>query len=135
MGVAHLFSRCPLTSLTTFCESGWRETGKKRARGEPGHAQLKGVNRLVAAVGAARRGAHQDIDESLRRGVFSTKRDVITPSHPASPFPFRLPSRTGCNNRLSAMSPLAAPNPDLVKDAPSIEKYRYIMGLLIAEKV
>lgn len=98
------------------CESGGGRTGEKRARGRSGHAQLKGVNRPVAAVGAARRGAHQDIDESLRRGVFSTKRDVIT-LPPSLSVSVPAPLKTGCNNRLSAMSPLVAPNSDPVKDA------------------
>lgn len=118
MGVAHLSSRCAALSppSRSGCESGGgRAGGEKRARGGPGHAQLKGVNRPVAAVGVARRGAHQHIDESLRRGIFSAKRDVITLPTLSVSVPARL--KTGCNNRLSAMSPLAAPNRDPAKGA------------------
>jgi len=58
MGVAHLSFLGALSPPSrSGCESGGGRAGEKRARGGPGHAQLKGVNRPVVAVGA-RRGAH-----------------------------------------------------------------------------
>lgn len=53
---AHSSSQCSSTPLSlslscSACESDGRTTGEKRARGVPEHAQLKGVNRSVAAVG------------------------------------------------------------------------------------
>ena len=75
---AFLFSVLPSPLFRSACESGgWRKLGKKGREGCLSTRSSKALTGSSPRQGW--RGAHQDIDESPRQGVFS-KWDVITPS-------------------------------------------------------
>lgn len=93
MGVAHSSFQCPFTPLSRSCEFDGRRTGEKRARGVPEHAQLKGVNRPVAAVGVAWRPPGYRRKSSPKGLLLEMGRNNTLPPHATFPLPFWLPGR------------------------------------------